>query len=150
MARQRDPDLRDESYTERIDRYAEPWGQIRMAHEAVMVDDLANTLRDNRRRTNHGGELPEDQKDSDMGVQLGDNVVHNHYSTPPPNTPRRSSNGNMGWKIAGTIGAALAIGETVYLLTSGDTPTPPPPADTNTEYELRILDSNLELVPIEE
>ena len=135
---------RRETQTERIDRYLENPAGLANLRDAVLIEDMANVLQDNRMRTNHNGVIPEDQRDSDMGLQLGDNVTHNHYPPPPPKSP----NGSLMWKVAAGAAIAAAAGQMIYSMMPEEKPGPS--TDANTEYQLRILDSDLNLLPLEE
>jgi len=151
---------------------AKQWAQTRLAHEAVMLQDAAGVLAEQREavrahREQAGGKTnrPEEMGDITIGDQ-----IHYHQATPPaasPNSaPTAAASGLSNLAKAGILAAAMATGGLpaaglTYLLSASQqresasqqretvsAETPPPPVTTVPTIPDQI-DWALDLLPPE-
>jgi hypothetical protein len=117
------------------------WINVRQAHEALQVAKDARRAQIVNRlvlKTQDGtvgcpGDYP--IEDEDVGVQIGDNVVHHHH------TPTKSRMGTLG-KLA-TVGALMAgtggLGAAIPIVASLLSQQGTAMTDTDTQYELKLV-----------
>ena len=145
------------------------WARTRLAHDAVMLQDAAGVLAEQREavrahREQAGGKTdrPEEMGDITIGDQ-----IHYHQASPPaasPNpAPTAAASGLSNLARAGILAAAMATGGLpaaglTYLLTASQQPPPPqetvsaetpPPPVTAVPTIPDQIDWQLELLPPE-
>jgi len=137
---------------------ADKWGKVRMAHEAIMVEDARKILSDNRKTTKGhiSGVGGLELADGDAGeMHIGDShtTVNNFVQDKeqpqyqPPQKPGVVDTMLKAGLAAAAIGTAGSLPILAYNLTKAAPPAPAPvivneqqpTVDTDTQYDLRIF-----------
>ena len=139
--------------SDRLERILENLGKVRLAHEAVMLNDANQTLHLNREglRAHHQKMHGTPPKPSEEMIHLGD--VHNSTtSTPPP-----AERSRLEWLpiLLGTLGGAGTVLGALSLLGMLGKPSPTAaPAPQSQEFRVDVwveeggLKTNVTPVPV--
>lgn len=130
------------------------WANVRLGHEAVMVDRIQRVQRIGEiaarnavsGKTGDITDWPGSAKGEEMGVDIGDKVVHHHYygkakSSRNGEAVKETPVGKLvkGAIAAGLIASGVGLGVAVPWALGAFNQLPPPteaPADTTTQIEV--------------
>lgn len=132
-------------------KFVRNWAFLRLAHEALMVNRVAQSAKQAQRLANFAATgdkqqlLAEDATgahDDMAGISIG-NEVHNHYQGAPQTETTQSAvshttGGTVGKMLLGAALLAGGAGAGAFAVNALDQDKPPAAADTDTDTTLEV------------
>lgn len=131
-------------------KFIRNWAFLRMAHEALMVNRVADNAKHTQRLANFAATGDKQQlladateaSDDMAGISIG-NEVHNHYQGAPQTettqaTVSQAGGGTLGKMLLGAALLAGGAGAGAFAVNALDQDKPPAAADTDTDTTLEV------------